>query len=180
MSAILYTTASIFPGIILINLAIYEGTLQNSDRQPLITPPTCIASCWLVSPNSLLIYFVLVQHLKNIIKWQKPRYLPGLLFLLYTLYIFYYAHGDWDSTICISVCSHIYRTNLFAAIGKYNPSVIREKSAVFMNQAKISRPLALYTILTVLSCLVICYPLTFTRSSGIEVQAKCVLYPCML
>ena len=82
---------------------------------------------------------------------------------VFTIYIFYYAHGDWDSTICISVCSHIYRTNLFAAIGKYNPSVIREKSAVLINQAKISRPLALYTILTFLSSLVICSPFTLTQ-----------------
>jgi len=74
-----------------------------------------------------------------------------------TIRISFYGPGDCDSTICISVCSHIYLTNLFAATGKYHPSVIREKNAVLINQANISRPLALYAIRSVVSLLVICY-----------------------
>ena len=56
---------------------------------------------------------------------------------------------------------------------------MREKSAVLINQANISRLLALYATRTVLSCLVICYPLNLKCSSGIEVQAKCVLCHCL-
>ena len=86
-----------------------------------------------------------------------------------TIQISFYGSADCDSTICISVCSHIYLTNLFAATGKYNPSVIRERSTVLINQANISRPLALYAIRTVLSCLVICYPsLSIRRYTSTE------------
>lgn len=85
-------------------------------------------------------------------KWEAPT--PAGASVL-TIRISFYGCRDCDSTICISVCSHIYLTNLFAATGKYNPSVIREKNAVLINQANISRPLALYAIRTVVSLLVI-------------------------
>ena len=87
-------------------------------------------------------------------------------------YISFWVAWECDSTICTSVCSHMYLASSFTATGKYNPSVISEKKAVLRNQNKISLPLAWYTILTVLSCLIICSPLF-----RIKVVTLAQLYP---